>query len=280
MSRRNRIRTNRNLRLRRPAGKGAKNWVRRLGQDALHWLMVLSLLGLGITAVRYSWPALTWKVGEVKILGCTNAMESELLELIQVNVRASLTDLDLKELSRRLARHPWVRQAQVKRDWARKALVIEVQERVPQAMILLDGLYFVDRQGEIFKRVESGERLDLPILTGLKAQEIRRGSPEAVDALHQALDFLDLLKQRKGFTPRDVSEVHLSRQKGLTVFTLREGMAIRLGFGEFKGKLDRLEKILPDLKRKVNRIESVDLNIPRRVVVRLKKTREDKARGS
>lgn len=280
MSRRNRIRTNRNLRLRRPAGKGAKNWVRRLGQYALHWLMVLSLVALGITAVRYSWPALTWKVGEVKILGCTNAMESELLELIQVDLRASLTDLDLKELSRRLARHPWVRQAQVKRDWARKALVIEVQERVPQAMILLDGLYFVDRQGEIFKRVESGDRLDLPILTGLKAQEIRRGSPEAVDALHQALNFLDLLKQRKGFTPRDVSEVHLSRQKGLTVFTLREGMAIRLGFGEFKGKLDRLEKILPDLKRKVHRIESVDLNIPRRVVVRLKKTKEDKARGS
>jgi cell division protein FtsQ len=280
MSRRNRIRTNRNLRLRRPAGKGAKNWVRRLGQYALHWLMVLSLVALGITAVRYSWPALTWKVGEVKILGCTNAMESELLELIQVDLRASLTDLDLKELSRRLARHPWIRQAQVKRNWARKALVIEVQERVPQAMILLDGLYFVDRQGEIFKRVESGDRLDLPILTGLKAQEIRRGSPEAMDALHQALDFLALLKQRKGFTPRDVSEVHLSRQKGLTVFTLREGMAIRLGFGEFKGKLDRLEKILPDLKRKVHRIESVDLNIPRRVVVRLKKTREDKARGS
>ena len=99
-------------------------------------------------------------------------------------------------------------------------------------------------------------------------------------ALHQGLDFLDLLKKRKGFTLRDVSEIHLSRQEGLTVFTLREGIAIRLGFGEFKEKLDRLEKILPDLKRKIRRIESVDLNIPRRVVVRLKKAGEEKTRGS
>jgi cell division protein FtsQ len=280
MSRRNRTRTNRNLRLRQPPGKRAKNWVRRLGQNALHWFMVLSLVALAITAVRYSWPALTWKVGEVKILGCTNALESELLELIQVDFGARLTDLDLKELSRRLARHPWVRQVQVKRDWARKALVIEVRERVPQAMILLDGLYFVDRQGEIFKRVKARDRLDVPILTGLKAEEIRHGSPGAVAALHQGLDFLDLLKQRKGFTLRDVSEIHLSRQEGLTVFTLREGIAIRLGFGGFKEKLDRLEKILPDLKRKIRRIESVDLNIPRRVVVRLKKTGEEKTRGS
>jgi len=242
--------------------------------------MVLSLVALGVTAVRYSWPSLTWKVGEVKILGCSNAMESELLELIRVDFGTSLTDLDLKELSRHLARHPWVGQAQVKRDWARKALLIEVRERIPQAMILLDGLYFVDRQGEIFKRVESGDRLDVPILTGLKAQEIRRGWPEAVNALRQALNFLDLLKRRKAFTPRDVSEIHLSPQKGLTVFTLREGMAIRLGFGEFKEKLDRLEKILPDLKRKVHRVESVDLNIPRRVVVRLKGTGENKTRGS
>ncbi len=278
MSRRNRIRTNRTLR--QPAGKRGQNWVRRLGQNLLHWVMVLSLVALGVTAVRYSWPSLTWKVGEVKILGCSNAMESELLELIRVDFGTSLTDLDLKELSRHLARHPWVGQAQVKRDWARKALLIEVRERIPQAMILLDGLYFVDRQGEIFKRVESGDRLDVPILTGLKAQEIRRGWPEAVNALRQALNFLDLLKRRKAFTPRDVSEIHLSPQKGLTVFTLREGMAIRLGFGEFKEKLDRLEKILPDLKRKVHRVESVDLNIPRRVVVRLKGTGENKTRGS
>jgi cell division protein FtsQ len=280
MARRNRIRSNRKLRLRRPAGKRAKGWLRRLGQNALHWAMLLSLMALGITTVRYSWPLLSWKVGEVKILGCANAVEADLLELIRVDFGASLRDLDLKELSRRLARHPWVRQAQVKRDWARKALVIEIRERVPQAMILFDRLYFVDRQGEVFKRVESGDRLDLPILTGLKPQEVRRSSPEAVNAIRQALEFLNLLKQRQGFRLRDVSEIHLSLQKGLTVFTLQEGMAIRLGFGEFKDKLDRLEKVLPDLRRKVQRVESVDLNIPKRVVVRLKERGEKKTRGS
>jgi cell division protein FtsQ len=280
MSRRNRIRANRKLRFRQPVGRRAENGFRRIGENILHWAVLLSLVALGITAVRYSRPYLSWKVGEVKILGCTNAPESELLELTGVHFGSSLSALDLKELSRRLARHPWVKQAQVTRDWARKALVIEVQERVPEALILFDGLYFVDRQGEIFKRVERGDRLDFPILTGLKIQEVRRGSPEAVATLHQALAFLDLLQYRKGFTSRDISEIHLNPQKGLTVFTVKEGMAIRLGFGEFKDKLDRLEKILPDLKRKVHQVESVDLNIPKRVVVRLKETGENNLRGS
>jgi cell division septal protein FtsQ len=77
-----------------------------------------------------------------------------------------------------------------------------------------------------------------------------------------------------------VSEIHLSKQHGLTVFTLDEAIPIRLGTESFAEKLDRLEKILPDLKAKAQNIEYVDLNYPTKAVVKMKVEESGPARKS
>jgi len=145
--------------------------------------MLVSLTLLGFTFYQYFQRSARLNVGEIKIMGCMNATESELLKLAQVDFRASLARLDLKEVSSRLAKHPWVEKAKVKRDWTRRALIIEVQERVPRALILLEHLYLVDRHGEVFKKAEPKDRLDFPVLTGLNHQEIMEQDTRAVDLL-------------------------------------------------------------------------------------------------
>ena len=143
-------------------------------------------------------------------MGCMNVVESELLELAQVDFRSNLLNLDLQEVSRRLARHPWVEKANVRRDFSGKALIIEVQERVPRALILLDELYLVDRNGEIFKKAEPKEKLDFPILTGVSLQEWKQKDPKTMELIHQALELLESLEGQKIFSPagslRDPSE--------------------------------------------------------------------------
>jgi cell division protein FtsQ len=252
----------------------------RAGRGFLSLAMVASLSLLGFTAYQYFQRSVRLNVGEIKILGCMNATQSELLNLAQVDFRAKLAHLDLKEVSSRLAKHPWVEKAKVKRDWTNQAVIIEVQERVPQALILLEDLYLVDRHGEVFKKAEPKDRLDLPVLTGLNRREILERDPCAVDLLHQALDFLQLLGQTKVFTPREVSEIHLSKQNGLTIFTLNGGIPIRLGSGELPDKLRRLEKVLPDLQQKSKNVEYLDLNYPKKVVVKMKDAEKGKSRKS
>ncbi len=251
-----------------------------MGRGALGLAMLASLTLLGFTIYQYFQRSARLNVGEIKVMGCMNAKESELLKLAQVDFRASLARLDLKEVSSRLAKHPWVEKAKVKRDWTRRALIIEVQERVPQALILLEDLYLVDRQGEVFKKAEPKDRLDYPVLTGLNRQEIMERDNRAVDLLRQALELLELLGQRKVFTRREVSEIHLSKQNGLTIFTFNGGMPIRLGSGGLSDKLSRLEKVLPDLQQKSKNVEYLDLNYPRKVVVKMKDAEKGKSRKS
>lgn len=242
--------------------------------------MVVSLTLLGFTAHEYFQRSVPLKVGEVSIMGCINVTESELVNLANVDFKASLTNLDLREISSRLAKHPWVEKAKVKRDWSRRALIIEVQERIPQALILLDDLYLVDRHGEVFKKTEPRDQLDFPVLTGLDTREVTERDPQAVNLVGQALELLRILRQRKIFTPQDVSEIHLSKPNGLTIFTLKGGIPIRLGSGGLADKIDRLEKVLPDLQQKIKEVEYLDLNYPKKVVVKMRVPDKEKSRKS
>ena len=281
MFRSDRIRPKRKIRrIRRKKAGEFRVWAGRLGKGALGLALVASLTLLGFTLHEYFQRSVPLNVGEVTIMGCMNVTESELVNLANVDFKASLANLDLREISSRLAKHPWVEKAKVKRDWSRKALIIEVQERVPQALILLDDLYLVDRHAEAFKKAEPRDQLDFPVLTGLDTREIMERDQEAVNLVSQALELLGILRQRKIFTPRDVSEIHLSKQNGLTIFTLKEGIPIRLGSGGLADKIDRLEKVLPDLRQKIKEVEYLDLNYPRKVVVKMRDPEKEKSRKS
>jgi len=277
MARHNRIRAKQKIR--RFQGENTGQlwvWAGRIGKAALSLIMLASLTMLGFTAYQYFQRTAGLKVGEIKIMGCVNVTETELLNLSRIDFRASLMNLDLKEVSNRLARHPWVEKATVRRDWSRMALIIEVQERVPLALILLNDLYLLDRHGEVFKKAGPKDRIDLPVFTGLQYRQVKARDKEAMSLILQGLELLELLGKRKILTLRQVSEIHLSKKDGLTLFTLDKGMLIRLGWGKLSEKIGLLERVLPDLQQKSKDVEYVDLNYPRKVVVKMKEREKEK----
>lgn len=221
-------------------------------------------------AHQYSQRVPLLNVGEIRILGCFNATETELLTLAKIDFKDSLMNLNLEDLSRRLSQHPWVEQARVQRDWSRKALIIEVQERTPRALILFEDLYLVDQHGEVFKKADPRERMDAPVLTGLSHKDVSKKDPQSTRLILKALDLLGQIRERRIFSVKQVSEIHLSKQHGITVFTVDGAIPIRMGTESFSEKLDRLEKILPNLLPKAQSIEYVDLNYPTKAVVKMK----------
>jgi cell division protein FtsQ len=229
MTRRNRIRGKRGPR----GGRSprVRQWIVQMGKGILSLTVLASLTILGYTLFQYFRQSASIPLGEIKIIGSQHAGESELLQLAGIDFTTSLMNLDLKEVSQRLRRHPWVEKAQVKRDWSRKALIIEVQERTPRALLLLDELYLVDRNGEVFKKADPKDRLDFPVLTGLRKEEIQNRDDRARELIRQALQLLSLLEERRVFTLGEVSEIHLNSQRGLTVYTLKGGIPIRMGLG-------------------------------------------------
>jgi len=255
-------------------------FARRVGKRLLSLATIASLVLLGYWVYQYSQRVPLLNVGEIRILGCFNATESELLSLAKIDFKDSLMNLNLEDLSRRLGQHPWVEQARVQRDWSRKALIIEVQERTPRALILFDELYLVDQHGEVFKKAEARERMDAPVLTGLNHKDVTKKDPQSTKLILKALDLLGQLSERRLFNLKQVSEIHLGKQHGLTVFTVDGAIPIRLGTESFSEKLDRLEKILPNLMPKAQSIEYVDLNYPTKAIVKMRVEESGPARKS
>ncbi len=281
MTRRNRIRGGRKgRRSKREKGSGRSIWFGRVVRGVLSLAVAASLSVLGYMGYSYFQQSPGLNVGEIRIMGTLNATESELLQLAKIDFGVNLANLDLKEVSQRLRQHPWVGKAQVKRDWSGKALIIEVKERAPRALILLEDLYLLDEQGAVIKKAEGKDRLDFPVLTGIMRQEIIHQDPEALELVHQAMNLLNLLSQRKIFTIREVSEIRLHKQKGLTLYATKGALPIHLGSGGWVDKLNRLEKVLPDLQAKYSEVEYLDLNYAKKVVVKMKETEPDKSRRS
>lgn len=261
-----------------------ESWFRvgalRAGKAVLRFATVTSLILLGLSTYRYFQHSEQLNIDEVKIMGCMHIPESELLDMTEVDFRSNLLRLDLQEVSRRLTQHPWVEKAKVRRDFSGKALLIEVQERVPRALILLDELYVVDRNGEIFKKAELKEKLDFPILTGLTLQDWKQKDPKARELIRQALEVMELLGGGKVFSLREISEIHLDKKNGVTLYTLDSSVPIRLGLGDYGDKLNRLEKVFPDIRSKLKNMEYVALNYPKKVVVKMRVGRLEKSRSS
>jgi cell division septal protein FtsQ len=251
-----------------------------MGRGALGLATVASLALLGYMIYQYAQRVPLFNVGEIRIMGCLHATESELLQLAQIDFKDSLFGLNLQELSGRLRQHPWVENARVQRDWARKALVIDVKERVAQALILFEDLYLVDPHGEVFKKASLQERMDFPVLTGLSHKEVTQKDPQAMSLILQSLGLLEHMGTRAVFNSKQISEIHLSKQGGLTIFTTEGAIPIRLGTEAFAEKLNRLEKILPDLVPKAKDIEYVDLNYPTKAVVKMKVVEKAPSRKS
>ena len=147
--------------------------------------------------------------------------------------------------------------------------MILVEERKPVAILSLDYLYYIDDSGKIFKLLEGNDRLDLPVITGLKPEDLQQDPEPAKQKLRETVGLLQALQFRQNLKLEDISEVHVDQQRGYSLITCRGGVPIKLGFQNFSSKLDRLEKVFKGLKSRLLALAYIDLNVDDRVIVRV-----------
>jgi cell division protein FtsQ len=154
-------------------------------------------------------------------------------------------------------REPWVREARLERRFPNR-LHIELAEREPVAAVELGGLYLVDAQGSVFKRVDPRDGLDLPVITGLTRREFESGSPELAERLQTALSLLQ--SPQLGLEPGELSEIHFDPDLGLSLFVGEPPTAVHLGEGHLKEKLWRYRRARLELQRRQLRASALYLD--------------------
>ena len=152
-------------------------------------------------------------------------------------------------------------------------ILIEVTERQPAALVALGDTFLATAEGEPFKRLEPEDPVDLPLITGLRAdalsedregtmRTIRAGSYLAAEYEHGALGHRAPLE-----------EVHVDTDGTFSVLVGRGAMQLVLGAPPFRRKLDQAARVVAELERRGAKADSIMLDNdakPERVVVRMR----------
>ena len=222
---------------------GRVAWVvgRVLGK-AIAVLAVLAAAGWG-----GRWAVLTivdsprFQLKQIDIAPAQHARREELLALAGVTLGDKLLGIDTDAVAARLATHPWVAAAQVKRHLP-SVLHVDLVERHAAAVVSLGGLYLVDDNGRPFKRARMDEADGLPVLTGIGREPYAKLPEASAAAFREALTVLDDYRAQPGRPA--LSEISIDPRFGFALILLEGGAEIRLGRGEYSKKLARFDRIL------------------------------------
>ena len=186
-----------------------------------------------------------FSVTSVEVNGCRQASAEQVRGSSGVVINSSLLFIDGDSVSATIkSQTPWVKNVDVVRKWP-DTVIIRVQEYEPEAMIAMapDGisqLFYMDRDGEPFIRVEPGMDFDFPVITGL---DLITDQDEKKQRFEEVLYFLRLISANNPNLPaQSISEIHVDPAEGLVIYMVEYPFPIFFGNGEVGKKICQAQK--------------------------------------
>jgi len=251
-----RTRVGLSLRLRRAFARARRTTARTLQAAGIAFLVIgtsaaSATLVFSVTRSSY------FRVREVKVRGTTQISRAEVARIIGLSRGVSIFAIPARRQERAIARNPWVARVVVRRQFPDRVLV-DVTERRPCAIVKLGSLFYVDRQGVVFKRLVRGDDADFPVITGLRPADL--SVPEGRELLARALELQRLLERDPHFGMKRISEIHASQDSGVSVITTGDPMTIRFGLDNFPVKMESLGKLLQHIEQQRVKVRVIDLS--------------------
>ncbi len=256
--------------------------VHRPSRLASRLLSIAAVLGVASAVVAAVPPIVAafrahpyFAVAEIAVSPTQRLSRAAVLDWAGLYEGIGIWNVDLDATARRLEEHPWIARAEVRREPPRR-LIVTVTERRPAAIVLLDQPYYVDRRGVAFSPLGPDEPLALPLVTGIEAALVAGEAPYARHAIRQALRVMRTM--RAAGLPFRVSEVHIERQEGITVFPVEPRIALGFGWRALPERVARLEEVLGTFGGREAQLRAIDLTAPGEAVIRLRTPAQSGAR--
>lgn len=218
----------------------------------------------------YSPQVLLLKPDQIELLGNHIVGREAVLQPFARDRNRSVLRIPLDARRSQLEQLPWVESASVQRILPNR-IRVELTERTPIAF-LRNGteLALIDAHGVILDRPE-GEDLHFPIVTGLPESMPREEREKRMQTYQEFLRDADLI--RSGSSDR-VSEIDLTNAKDLRVVmsglsSANDSQAVTIHFGnsDFTAKYRMLVDNFAQWQANAGRVQSIDLQYSRQVVV-------------
>ncbi len=234
--------------------------------------LALGSIALARVLDRYVRTAPEFAISTFEIEGESRLTEAEISACAGMALGDNVFARSIEEVRTDLSAHPWIADATVERRLP-STFRITIRERVPAAILSLETPYLVSDEGAVFKSLEPGDPVDLPVITGISGSRFFTERSYRTQLLTSIVGLLSEW-QSAGMSRREpVGEVHVEPDESLTLFVGDDGTEVRLGVGPYRNKIERLRRVLDELASREARPLYVYLdNVqrPDRVTVRVR----------
>jgi len=257
--------------------------IRRKKLGARGWpfyrrVLALTVAGAAVTVVTisgakyllYSPSMLLLKPEQIEVTGNHVVTREAVLRQFAQDRNRSVVRVPLDRRRSQLEQLPWVESATVLRILPNR-LRIDLTERTPIAFARNGNeLALIDAHGVILDRPRD-EELHFPIVSGV-SEDVPRDQREKRMQLYQ--EFLKEIDLVRGGSSQDVSEADLSNPSdlrvvmtGLASVTDPQAVTIHFGSSDFSRKFKMLVDNFSQWQAHAGRVQSIDLQYTRQVVV-------------
>ena len=207
-------------------------------------------------------------VSSIEVHGEKRLTDREIIDLSGIKEGDNIFAVDLKSVSEKLSRQPWIRFAEVDRRLP-DSLIIRVEERQPVALARIgDRLFLVDSDGTCFKSFSESEGFSAPVITGIDTDagpdKISGKNPPPVNTARMA-DALKIINmsQRgvRALGYNNISQINFPDDQTVVIYTADRAVPFHINREGIKKQFYRAEKILFQLYNSGQYPKVVSVNV-------------------
>ncbi len=225
------------------------------------------------SAHRYALTSPRFALHKLELKGNERFSAEQIRALGGLTEGQNLFALEPRAVESRLLENPWIESVKITRHLP-STLEIELSERKARALALIgDRLYVLSRDAEPFKQLEPKDPVDLPLVTGLRPENLGRDRVRELERARRALEVLAQYERLKMSRVYAAQEVHISDGGAVTLSVGKEPIVIQLGPTSLRQRLLMAERVVEE-SRQSGRLPGIvfadNQAHPERVVVRMR----------
>ncbi len=228
-------------------------------------VMVIGLLSGSLIVYMRTSPR--FEITRIGVRGTSRLTPESIVEHLAIQPHTNIFQVQLADVEQQLEALQWIKEAQVFRNFPDK-LSINLTERTPCALIKLEQLHLVDREGVLLGALASGSAITLPIITGDFVSSIDRNGDNL--ALQQALEAIIAFSQSALPLFQDIRKIRVQSLANATFFSHDSLPEVRVPLVDYTQKLRDLSQLYPSLE--IEQLAYIDLRFDRRIIVKPNKS--------
>jgi len=230
----------------------------------------LFFLGLGalslafITGYQFLSSSSYFQLNNIVVAGVSDDFREELIKISGIKEKENLLSIESSTIRKNIERHPWIKSVCLKKEFPH-TLYIKAENEEVVAIVILETMSFMDKEGIVFKDVESNDCIDFPVVTGLSQGDAKNGAKlkrvaSLLNAIHLCASPL-LIK--------NLSEIHVEEDGAFIVYFKKLPFKVFFGRDDFERKIGSLIDIISHLRTtyRLDQARSIDLDYSDRAVV-------------